>query len=170
MIELVATTAQKIWAERNVFKTPKNSITDGEHTAYGRLGEIVLVDYLKELGVEASIADNKDYDIILGDGTTIDVKSAVVTTSPKESYYCNVYRTSDQQCDYYFFTRILQVPGRNTFVESTVIVYLLGYVSKARFFKEAKFLKKGASDPQKPEFIMKSDTWHFPIDRLELKG
>jgi len=69
-----------------------NSITKGQGNIAGFIGELVCLDLLN--GRHES---TKDYDIILTDGTKLDVKTKRTSVEPKPHYDCSVEALSLHQ-------------------------------------------------------------------------
>ena len=63
----------------------RNSISKGMGNVAGMLGEEIV---LKVLG--GKLESNYDYDILLPDGTTTDVKTKLTTVKPLPKYSCSV--------------------------------------------------------------------------------
>jgi len=133
----------------------KHSILKGKGNITGFLGEYMVANYLK-----AKIENTYDYDIVKCD-IKIDVKSKKCTTIPRMDYDCSVpaYNTK-QKCDYYVFTRIL---------DNFQTGWILGIISKEKFFKSARLYKKGEVDKSNwMEF--KEDSYNMKIkDLIDLK-
>ena len=73
----------------------KNSISKGMGNVAGMLGEEIV---LKVLG--GKLESNYDYDILLPDGTTTDVKTKLTTVKPLPEYSCSVSAYNiRQKCD-----------------------------------------------------------------------
>ena len=90
-----------------------------------KMSEVSVSDYF---GIE--LADTYDYDMILQNGKTVDIKSKkVVTNNPYPDHYNEVYR-DNQKTDYYLFCQV--APERKS-------VWILGYISKSEFFDLATF-------------------------------
>lgn len=113
-----------------------NSITQGQGTLAGCIGEIAVRDYIISLGIGAKIVGHYDYDILTSNNKKIEVKTKRCTSIPKPHYECSVANFNDKQnCDFYFFTRV-----------SNDFVYLLGYISKNDFFLKSSQKKSGDFD------------------------
>jgi len=135
----------------------RNSIKKGEGNVYGFLGELLVQ---REFGGE--LKNTYDYDLITNKGFTVDVKTKIIRTAPRPDYYCNVpdYNT-EQKCDFYFFTRIM---------EDFSCGWLLGWIKKEEFFKLAKFRKKGEIDPMSDYgWRFRADCYNILINQLHLK-
>jgi hypothetical protein len=148
------------WMEKSKKKAEemgrlKHSILKGKGNITGFLGEYMVADYLK-----AKIENTYDYDIVKCD-IKIDVKSKKCSSIPQPCYDCSVpaYNTK-QKCDYYIFTRIL-----NDFKKG----WILGIISKEKFFKNARLYKKGEVDKSNG-LRFKEDSYNIKIkDLVELK-
>ena len=83
----------------------KNSISKGKGNHVGFLGVVMVASYLNG---NCKIANTYDYDLVLPDGTTIDVKSKTAKVKPLDYYECSIaaYNTK-QDCEYYVFCRVL---------------------------------------------------------------
>ena len=110
-----------------------NSISKGKGNVAGMLGEEIV---LKILG--GTLKRSYDYDIVLPDGTTTDVKTKLTTVAPLPSYSCSVSAFNiRQKCDKYTFVRIKK---------DLTTGWFLGSIDKLNFFYEAHFVEKGAYD------------------------
>jgi len=112
-----------------------NSITGGQGTFAGCLGEIAVRDYLNVLEPAscARIVGDYEYDIQTLDGTTLEVKTKRCNSVPSMDYECSVANFNQRQkCDYYVFTRV-----------SSQFVFLLGYLTKEQFFEKSTQMRAG---------------------------
>lgn len=134
------------------FDELKGSIMKGSSNIFGALGEILIYDKYKDM-FDVEFKSTYDYDLTI-DGYRVDVKTKRTTVCPKEYYLCSITH-SKQDCDFYFFVRILT---------DLSIGYLLGYISKDNFLKFAEYKKKGELDID--GFIFKADGYHLPIYKL----
>lgn len=155
MIELKPTDDQLLQAIKmgQEMGTLRNSISGGSGNTAGFLGEILTAEYLK--------ADHKNtyqYDLILSNGKTIDVKTKRCRSVPKPEYDVSIasYNTK-QDTDYYVFTR---TKGDYS------TVWLLGYIEKELYFKQATERKKGDRDPTNG-FLFRADCWNLAIGDLK---
>jgi hypothetical protein len=129
----------------------RNSITKGQGNFAGFIAEIIVADLLN-----AERSPTKDYDLILNDGRTVDVKTKRTTVIPKPYYDCSIAATSTHQgCDLYVFTRYMEGGA----------LYILGDCSKEDYFNRARFLKRGEKDGDNG-FIVKADCYNLPISEL----
>jgi hypothetical protein len=132
----------------------KNSITNGEGNVYGFLGEILVAD-----AIDGRIKNTYDFDIIKNE-ITVDVKTKKCTSEPKESYYCSVAAYNiKQKCDVYVFVRIM---------EDFSVAWILGGITKDKFYKHASFNKKGTIDESSSfKWKFKADCYNLPISKLK---
>ena len=68
----------------------RNSITGGEGNVYGFLGEQIAQVVLGGEIVNKGKNYNVDYDLVLEDGVTVEVKTKTTKFEPKEYYECSV--------------------------------------------------------------------------------
>jgi len=156
MIEIKITDQMKRRAQAKARKMGKlrNSITRGDGNIAGFLGEEVANSLIC-----GEINNTYDYDIIK-DGKTYDVKTKRCTGEPKDYYECSVasYNTK-QKCDEYIFVRIENIKGK------WGRAWILGYYEKDKYFKDAKFLKRGQRDGDNG-FLVKADCYNMAIKDL----
>lgn len=159
MIVLLVSDKQIKEAEsRYSFGSLNGSITNGESNIYGALGEIVVRDYYLNINnrlVKVIDKPTYDYDLIINSKTT-DIKTKQTTVTPRPFYNVSISNfNTKQNCDYYYFVRILKDKGT---------AYLLGYIEKDKFIENAEFKKKGEKDGCNWEF--KDDCYNLPISKL----
>ena len=137
----------------------KNSILKGNGNLTGFIGEYSIIKLFDDLGIACSHAGDYQYDIILGDNTSLEVKTKFSSVVPRSHYECSVadYNTS-QKCDFYYFVRI-----------SSTDAYILGYLKKEDFWKIAE---KRIAGQTAGAFNMKSgdivaDCWNVTISALK---
>lgn len=129
----------------------RNSITKGEGNIAGYVGEEIAKQVLK-----AKSVDSYDYDLVLANGETVDVKTKRTVATPLEHYVCTVANfNTRQKCKYYAFVRVLRDFSK---------AWFCGIITKERFFKEATFMKKGAVDDG---YVCKADCYNIPISSLD---
>lgn len=113
----------------------KNSIESGRGNFAGFQGELVLLKFFNDMGLDAKYAQEYDYDILLT-GTPsvkIEVKTKRTKYVPKMNYECSVANYNlKQNCDCYYFTRVTDSH-----------CYILGYLTKSDFLKVSTEMKKG---------------------------
>lgn len=130
----------------------KNSILCGEGNIVGFLGECLTYNFLG-----GKLVNTYDCDLILDNGLKIDVKSKKTSVTPISSYTCTINAANIKQlCDIYIFTRI-----HKNFQKG----WLLGWLNKDDFYKNAIFIKKGTYDPSN-DFIRKADSYNILINKL----
>lgn len=132
--------------------TFRGSILNGKGNVSGFIGEIILADILN-----AEIQNTFDYDLVMQDGSKIDVKTQTVKSVPRPYYECNVNEHSiKQRCDYYAFTRLHSNLSKG---------WYLGKISKGKFLDVAKYCKAGSASAN---FIFKLNCYTIPIKELEV--
>jgi hypothetical protein len=132
-----------------------NSITKGAGNITGALGEIIIHDLYLSKGYNVSFESTFDYDLIIND-FKVDVKTKKTKVIPVESYLCSIpERQINQRCDYYYFLRIH---------ENMNDCFVLGFISKQRFYNEAFFKRKGELDINKWTF--KDNCYNIKIESL----
>lgn len=130
----------------------RNSITRGGGNIIGFLGEEVAKHCLG-----GELANTYDYDLVMQDGTTVDVKTVGTTVVPKEHYNCIVAAANTKQkCDAYSFVRVKK---------DLSVGWYLGMMNKSDFFGVAEHLKKGSVDDY--GFVVKADCYVTPIASLK---
>jgi|TARA_B110000285_G_scaffold178934_1_gene201385 hypothetical protein len=142
------------WATRmsSAMGVLKGSFTKGSGNLYGAMGEIMVSQYLSR-----PIESTYDYDIVLSDGSKIDVKTKRTTVEPKLNYDCSISNwNTKQQCDYYVFCRV-----KTDFTAG----WILGYYNKNKYFEDSIFLKKGTVDKSNG-YTVKSDCYNLKINLL----
>ena len=158
MIEVTITDDMKkrAWAKSREMGEINNSITRGDGNIAGFLGEEVA-----NLLIKGDINNTYDYDIIK-DKMRYDVKTKRCTSEPKPYYDCSVAAfNTKQKCDHYVSVRIENVKGK------WGRAWVLGSYEKEKYFKDARFLKKGKIDGNNG-FKVKADCYNLPI--RDLKG
>jgi hypothetical protein len=164
MTHIHVTSAHIEQALINAEKIPqniRNSIRKGKGRGIGCLGEIILAEFL---GVPVSNTFN--HDLIFKD-CKIEVKSKERTVSPESHFNASVANFNPhQKCDFYAFLSITQ-RHRQPFNEIKD-AYIMGVISKARFFEEATFYKKGELDPLSPGglWAFRADCYNVPYSTL----
>jgi hypothetical protein len=155
MIEVAITEDMKASAKEKTAEMPnlKNSVMNGERNYIGFLGEEVAKKVLS-----ATTKNTYDYDLVLSDGTTVDVKSKRTTVEPKPHYDCTVFGfNTKQKCDYYAFVRIDEDRDR---------AWFLGVYKKGDYFLDSKLMKKGDVDKSN-NLTFKADCYNLPISELK---
>jgi hypothetical protein len=129
-----------------------NSITRGQGNIAGFIGELIVANLLN-----ATQQNTYDYDLVLPNSKTVDVKTKRTSVTPLPHYECSVAKLSGHQtCDYFAFTRV-----KNDYS----VAWFLGMLPRDVFYKESKFLKKGTVDPDNG-YVVKSTCYNIAIDKL----
>ena len=160
MIYVPITSSMKRIATRNANRMGRirNSITRGQGNSYGFLGEQITQLVLGGEIVNKGKKYNVDYDLVLDDGTTVEVKTKKTTVEPKKYYECSVAKyNTKQKCDYYAFVRVLDTKKGGWF---------LGVMPKEKYFINAKFLKAGTRDGDNG-FLVRADCYNMRICDLQ---
>lgn len=133
----------------------RNSIINGAGNIAGFIGEAIAQQVLG-----GELNNTYDYDLVLDDGTKVDVKTKQTSVKPLDSYDCSIanYNTK-QACDYYCFVRV-----KNDFT----VGWYLGVYEKEQYFKDAIFMQKGTVDPSNG-YTVKSDCYNLKIAKLKEK-
>jgi|TARA_R110000744_G_scaffold29912_6_gene71142 hypothetical protein len=132
-------------------KDLKNSIRGRENGYVARLGEIAVAQ-----ATGGTIKNTYDYDVVLKNGTKVDVKTKERTVDPKPHFEVSVadFNTT-QKCDAYYFVSVNTKSSPNT-------VSIVGWLSKDDFYKKAKFWKKGQIDfNSENKFEFKADCYNM---------
>lgn len=130
-----------------------NSIAQGEGSVAGFIGEHIVADILNGM-----IEDTYDYDIVLKNNDTVDVKTKRVSSEPKDYYSCSVAKfNTKQKCTYYAFTRVMT---------NMSAAWYLGKIKKEQFYDIATFHKRGDIDINN-NFIFRADCYNICIRELE---
>ena len=131
----------------------RNSITSGAGNIAGFIGEAIAQQVLG-----GKLDNTYDYDLVLEDGTKIDVKTKQTSVKPLDSYDCSIANlNTKQQCDYYAFVRV-----KNDFT----VGWYLGVYEKQQYMLDAVFMKRGTIDPSNG-YVVKSDCYNLKINKLK---
>lgn len=131
----------------------KNSIRRGQGAVAGFIGEQIAV---KVLGGEWS--NTYEYDMILPDGTTVDVKTKERSVAPKPHYACSVAKfNTRQKCDMYGFVSVLKDHSKGWF---------LGAIPKQDFFDLAVSVEKNQHDPDNG-YDARASCYNITIEELQ---
>jgi hypothetical protein len=155
MIEVVITGDMLVNARDKAAEMGRlnNSITRGQGNIAGFLGEAVAQQVMG--GV---LVNTYDYDLILCNGLTVDVKTKQTSVKPLETYECSIAAlNTKQECDYYAFVRV-----KNDFS----VGWFLGVYEKQQYMLDAKYLTKGTIDLDNG-YVVKSDCYNLPIHQLK---
>ena len=153
-VEITDEMKRRAWVKARQMGEINNSITHGDGNIAGFIGEEVANSI-----IQGSINNTYDYDIIKDD-ITYDVKTKRCTSAPKDFYECSVaaYNTK-QKCDRYVFVRLEWVNKR------WKRAWVLGWMDKKKYFKQAVSLKKGDID-ESNGFVVKANCYNMKIKDL----
>ena len=157
MIEIVISPAMLVEARDKAAEMGqlRNSIIRGAGNIAGFIGEAIAQQVLG-----GKLCNTYDYDLVLDDGTKIDVKTKQTGYVPLPSYDCSIAALNTKQdCDYYAFVRV-----KNDFS----VGWYLGVYNKEQYMKDAVFMQKGTIDPSNG-YTVKSDCYNIKIDQLKDK-
>ena len=157
MIEIVISPAMLVEARDKAAEMGqlRNSIIRGAGNIAGFIGEAIAQQVLG-----GKLCNTYDYDLVLDDGTKVDVKTKQTGYVPLPSYDCSIAALNTKQdCNYYAFVRV-----KNDFS----IGWYLGVYNKDQYMKDAVFMQKGTIDPSNG-YTVKSDCYNIKIDQLKDK-
>jgi hypothetical protein len=155
MIEVAITAKMLVEARDKAAEMGKlrNSILNGAGNIAGFIGEAIA---LQVLG--GTLNNTYDYDLVLSDGTTLDVKTKQTSVKPLETYDCSIANlNTTQKCDYYCFVRV-----KNDFT----VGWYLGVYPKEQYMLDSVFMKRGTIDPSNG-YTVKSDCYNLKINQLK---
>ena len=155
MIEVVITGDMLVTARDKAAEMGKlrNSITSGAGNIAGFIGEAIAQQVMG-----GNLTNTYDYDLVLNDGTTIDVKTKQTSVKPLETYECSIAGlNTTQECDYYAFVRV-----KNDFS----VGWFLGVYKKQQYMIDSVFMKKGTIDTSNG-YTVKSDCYNLKINQLK---
>ena len=155
MIEVVVTAEMLVEARDKAAEMGRlrNSITSGAGNIAGFIGEAIAQQVLG-----GSLDNTYDYDLVMEDGTKIDVKTKQTSVKPLETYECSIANlNTTQRCDFYAFVRV-----KNDFT----VGWYLGVYPKEQYVSDAVFMKKGTIDPSNG-YVVKSDCYNLKINQLK---
>lgn len=155
MIEVVVTGDMLVTARDKAAEMGRlpNSITRGAGNIAGFIGEAIAHQVMG--GV---LANTYDYDLILCNGKTVDVKTKQTSVKPLLTYDCSIANlNTTQECDYYAFVRV-----KNDFS----VGWYLGVYEKQQYMLDSVFMKKGTMDPDNG-YVVRSDCYNLPINKLK---
>ena len=133
----------------------KNSIMKGKGNLTGFLGEEIVKSFLS-----ARSSNTKDYDISYK-SKKYDIKTKLTTKEPLPEYDCSIasYNTV-QKCDSYIFVRIQKDKQDNL-----ICGWILGWMDKGEYFKNAEYWPKGKIDPANG-YRVKANCYNVKISEL----
>jgi|TARA_R110000803_G_scaffold186739_1_gene249114 hypothetical protein len=134
--------------------TIKGSFMKGQGNIYGFLGELCFLEVMKD----AEHKNTYEYDLVLSDGKTLDVKTKKTTVEPKPNYECSVSTWNlKQECDLYGFARVHK---------DMDVGWVLGVMDKESFLKDGTHYNKGDYDPSN-RYTVKSECYSVAIEDLK---
>lgn len=135
--------------------TLNNSILRGSGSIAGFIGEEIA-----KVVLGGNLNNTYDYDLVLDNGKTVDVKTKQTSVVPLDTYDCSIAAfNTKQDCDYYCFVRV-----KNDYT----VGWYLGVYDKKKYMKEATFMKKGDIDPSNG-YVVRSDCYNIKINQLKEK-
>lgn len=155
MIEVAVSAAMLVEARDKAAEMGRlyNSIIRGAGNIAGFIGEAIAQQVLG-----GKLSNTYDYDLVLPDGKTIDVKTKQTSVKPLVTYECSIAAlNTTQECDYYAFVRV-----KNDFT----VGWYLGVYDKKQYMEDAVFMKKGTVDPSNG-YTVKSDCYNLKISELK---
>ena len=131
-----------------------NSITKGGGNIIGYIGQALVARHLK-----AEDIDDYQFDV-MKDGVKFEVKTKRCTSKPKPDYDCSVSgANTEQKCDYYVFVRVMEDFSK---------AWILGKKKRNKYFKQARFCKKGEKDEKSHlGWTFKADCHNLSIGELD---
>ena len=154
MIELPVSDKTLLKAREQAVEMGKlnNSITKGQGNVAGFVGEIITAEIL------GATQDNTyDYDLVLLNGETVDVKTKRTSVTPLPHYDCSVAKLSThQQCDNFAFVRV-----KNDYS----VAWFLGMIPRLQYYEVARYMNKGDVDPDNG-YVVKSSCYNLSIEDL----
>lgn len=155
MIEVVITGEMLVTARDKAAEMGKlrNSIINGAGNIAGFIGEAIAQQVMG--GV---LTNTYEYDLILDNGKTVDVKTKQTSVKPLDTYECSIAGlNTTQECDCYAFVRV-----KNDFS----VGWFLGVYDKKQYMLDSVFMKKGTIDTSNG-YTVKSDCYNLKINQLK---
>lgn len=155
MIEVVVTADMLVEARDKAAEMGKlrNSITNGAGNIAGFIGEAIAQQVLG-----GTLTNTYDYDLVLDDGTKVDVKTKQTSVKPLETYECSIANlNTTQECDFYAFVRV-----KNDFT----VGWYLGVYPKDQYMHDAVFMARGTIDSSNG-YVVRSDCYNLKINQLK---
>jgi hypothetical protein len=154
MIEIPVSDEALLKARKQAVEMGKlnNSITKGQGNVAGFVGEIVTAELLG-----ATQQNTYDYDLVLINGQTVDVKTKRTSVTPLPHYDCSVAKLSTHQsCDNLAFVRV-----KNDYS----VAWFLGMIPRLQYYEVARYMNKGDVDPDNG-YVVKSSCYNLSIEDL----
>ena len=129
-----------------------HSIRKGAGNLGGFIGE-----YIAQSILGGKFANTYEYDLVLANGLTVDVKTKMTTVKPRPHYMCTIADYYLQDCDYYTFVRVLTDYSKGWF---------LGFKKHDEFMSQSIRVRKG-DVCEENGFVAKIDGYDMPISDLD---
>lgn len=155
MIEVVVTGDMLVEARDKAAEMGRlrNSITNGAGNIAGFIGEAIAQQVMG--GV---LTNTYDYDLVLHNGKTVDVKTKLTSVKPLLTYDCSIAGlNTTQECDYYAFVRVKN---------DLSVGWYLGVYKKQQYMLDSTFMQKGTIDKANG-YVVKSDCYNLKINQLK---
>ena len=155
MIEVVITGEMLVTARDKAAEMGKlrNSIINGAGNIAGFIGEAIAQQVMGGM-----LTNTYEYDLILDNGKTVDVKTKQTSVKPLDTYECSIAGlNTTQECDYYAFVRV-----KNDFS----VGWFLGVYDKKQYMLDSILMKKGTIDTSNG-YTVKSDCYNLKIHKLK---
>ena len=155
MIEVVITGEMLVTARDKAAEMGKlrNSIINGAGNIAGFIGEAIAQQVMGGM-----LTNTYEYDLILDNGKTVDVKTKQTSVKPLDTYECSIAGlNTTQECDYYAFVRV-----KNNFS----VGWFLGVYDKKQYMLDSILMKKGTIDTSNG-YTVKSDCYNLKIHKLK---
>jgi len=155
MIEVVITPEMLVEARDKAVAMGKlhNSIIGGAGNIAGFIGEAIAQQVMG-----GELTNTYDYDLVLPNGVTVDVKTKQTSVKPLPEYDCSIAALNTKQdCQYYCFVRV-----KNDFS----VGWYLGVYNKQQYMQDAVFMEKGTIDPSNG-YVVKSNCYNLKISKLK---
>jgi len=131
----------------------RNSITRGQGNIAGFLSEAIAQQVMG-----GELANTYEYDLVLSNGKTVDVKTKQTSVKPLDTYECSIAGlNTTQECDFYAFVRVKN---------DLSVGWFLGVYDKQQYMLDSTFMKKGTIDASNG-YTVKSDCYNLKINQLK---
>jgi|DEB0MinimDraft_4_1074332.scaffolds.fasta_scaffold139421_2 hypothetical protein len=129
-----------------------HSIRKGAGNLVGFIGEHIAQHVLG-----GEFANTYEYDLVLENGLTIDVKTKMTSVTPLPHYMCTIADYYLQDCDYYAFVRVHKNLTKGWF---------LGFKKHDELISQGIRVRKGDVCKENG-FVAKLDVYDMPISDLD---
>ena len=155
MIEVVVTGNMLVTARDKAAEMGRlrNSITRGQGNIAGFIGEAIAQQVMG-----GELANTYEYDLVLSNGKTVDVKTKQTSVKPLDTYECSIAGlNTTQECDFYAFVRVKN---------DLSVGWFLGVYDKQQYMLDSVFMEKGTIDTSNG-YTVKSDCYNLQINQLK---